>query len=165
MITSRPTQVAANTLFPSFLWLSSVLGCVCVCVCVYTPQCSSVSEHLRCFHDLVIVNSAAMNTGVYVSFQIRIFFRYMPRSGMAGSYGNSGFPSGSGVKKPPLMQAVQEMQVFLGREDLLKEGMATHSSILAWRISWRFSCSLVGCSPEGGKELNTTEVTACTHTW
>ena len=25
---------------------------------------------------------------------------------------------------------------FLGREDLLKKGMATHSSILAWRISW-----------------------------
>ena len=24
----------------------------------------------------------------------------------------------------------------LGQEDLLKEGMATHSSILAWRISW-----------------------------
>ena len=24
----------------------------------------------------------------------------------------------------------------LGREDLLKKGMATHSSIPAWRISW-----------------------------
>ena len=24
----------------------------------------------------------------------------------------------------------------LGREDLLQEGMAAHSSILAWRISW-----------------------------
>ena len=29
------------------------------------------------------------------------------------------------------------MQVrFLGQEDPLEEGMATHSSILAWRISW-----------------------------
>ena len=29
------------------------------------------------------------------------------------------------------------MQVqFLGWEDLLEEGMATHSSILAWRIQW-----------------------------
>jgi len=25
---------------------------------------------------------------------------------------------------------------FLGQEDLLEEGMATHSSILAWRIPW-----------------------------
>ena len=25
---------------------------------------------------------------------------------------------------------------FLGREDPLEEGMATHSSILAWRIPW-----------------------------
>ena len=25
---------------------------------------------------------------------------------------------------------------FLGREDPLEEGMATHSSILAWRIAW-----------------------------
>ena len=30
------------------------------------------------------------------------------------------------------------MQVwFLGREDPLEEGTATHSSILAWRIPWR----------------------------
>ena len=25
----------------------------------------------------------------------------------------------------------------LGQEDLMEEGMATHSSILAWRIAWR----------------------------
>ena len=32
---------------------------------------------------------------------------------------------------------MQEMQVqFLGWEDLLEKEMATHSSILAWRISW-----------------------------
>ena len=32
---------------------------------------------------------------------------------------------------------MQELQVrSLGWEDHLEEGMATHSSILAWRISW-----------------------------
>ena len=36
---------------------------------------------------MAIVNSAAMNTGVHISFQIMVFFRYMPRSGIAGSYG------------------------------------------------------------------------------
>ena len=36
---------------------------------------------------LAIVNSAAMNTGVHVSFSISISSGYMPRSGIAGSYG------------------------------------------------------------------------------
>ena len=39
------------------------------------------------------------------------------------------------VKNPP---AIQEIQVrSLGWEDPLEKGMATHSSILAWRIAWR----------------------------
>ena len=41
------------------------------------------------------------------------------------------------VKNPTAMQETQEMQVqSLGWEDPLKEGMAIHSSILAWRIPW-----------------------------
>ena len=35
------------------------------------------------------------------------------------------------------LPAMQETQVrSLGREDALEKEMATHSSILAWRISW-----------------------------
>ena len=46
------------------------------------------------------------------------------------------FPRGSTVKNPPAMQKTQEMQVqSLNPEDPLEEGMATHSIILAWRIS------------------------------
>ena len=42
-----------------------------------------------------------------------------------------GFPGGSDCKE----SAIQETWVrSLGWEDLLEEGMATHSSILAWRI-------------------------------
>ena len=42
------------------------------------------------------------------------------------------------VKNLPAMQEVQEMQVWpLGWEDPLEEGMATHSSILAWRTPWK----------------------------
>ena len=51
----------------------------------------SVDGHLGCFHDLAIVNSAAMNIRVHVSFWIMVFSGYMPRSGIAGSYGNSIF--------------------------------------------------------------------------
>ena len=38
------------------------------------------------------------------------------------------------VKNPPAMQETQVQS--LGREDPLLKGMATHSSILAWRILW-----------------------------
>ena len=35
------------------------------------------------------------------------------------------------------MQEMQEMQIqSLGQEDPLEKEMATHSSILAWEISW-----------------------------
>ena len=47
---------------------------------------SSVDGHLGCFHVLAIVNRAAMNIGVHVSFRTMSFCRYMPRSGIAGSY-------------------------------------------------------------------------------
>ena len=52
---------------------------------------SSVNGHLGCFHVLAIVNSAAVNTGVHVSSRIMVFSGYMPRSGIAGLYGNSIF--------------------------------------------------------------------------
>ena len=47
----------------------------------------SVDGHLGCFHVLAIVDSAAMNNGVHVSFSILVSSGYMPRSGIAGSYG------------------------------------------------------------------------------
>ena len=46
----------------------------------------------------------------------------------------TGFSGGSAVKNPPAMQ--ETWVQTLGWEDLLEEGMATHSSILAWRIPW-----------------------------
>ena len=47
---------------------------------------------------------------------------------------NEGVPGGSVVKNPLLMQETWVQS--LGWEDPLEEGMATHSSILAWRLPW-----------------------------
>ena len=45
-----------------------------------------------------------------------------------------GFSGGSDVKNLPAMQETGVQS--LGWEDPLVKGMATHSSILAWRIPW-----------------------------
>ena len=48
-----------------------------------------------------------------------------------------GFPGGSAVKNLPATQEPQETRVqSLGQEDPLRKGMASHSSILSWRILW-----------------------------
>ena len=52
------------------------------------------------------------------------------------------------VKNPPAMQETWFRS--LNQEDLLEKGMATHSSILVWRIPW--TLGLWGC-----KESDTTE--------
>ena len=48
---------------------------------------SSLNGYLSCFHVLAIVNSAAMNNGIHVSFSVLVTSGYMPRTGIAGLYG------------------------------------------------------------------------------
>ena len=57
------------------------------------------------------------------------------------------------VKNSPAMQETQVQ--FLGWEDPLEEDMATHSSILVWRILWTEVPG--GLQSMGRKELDTTE--------
>ena len=66
-------------------------GCV-IFHSTYTPHrlYPFAHEHLVCFHILALVNSAALNFGVYVSFWISVFIffpRYVPRRVVDGSYG------------------------------------------------------------------------------
>ena len=48
---------------------------------------SFVDGHLGCLHVLTIVNSAAMNNWIHVSFSILVSSGYRPLSGISGSYG------------------------------------------------------------------------------
>ena len=41
------------------------------------------------------------------------------------------------VKNLPVKGDIRDMGPIAGWKDSLEEGMATHSSILAWRIPWR----------------------------
>ena len=70
--------------------------------------------------------------GVRFVSRSTVFFFCMPISSW------SGFPGESAVKNLPAVQELQETWVWsLGWEHSLEEGVATHSSILAWRILWR----------------------------
>ena len=94
-------------------------------------------------------------------------------------------PYHAGAQTVKHLPTVQETQVqSLGQEDLLEKGMATHSSILAphpkkrglkeifWRRKWQSTPvllpgkfhgwrSLVGYSPWGRKESDTTSLSCC----
>ena len=72
-----------------------------------------------------------------------------------------GFPGAQMVKSLP---AVWETWVqSLGGEDPLERGMATHSSIPAWRIPKATPCRLAGYSHWGRKESDTTERLSTAH--
>ena len=76
-----------------------------------------------------------------------------------------GLPSGSAVKNPPAMQEIQETWVWpLSREDPLEEGMATHSSIHAWRILWTEEPGRLQCM-ELQRVRHGWSNWACVHPW
>ena len=62
------------------------------------------------------------------------------------------FPGNSVVKNLPIMKETQVQS--LGREDPLEKEMATHSSILAWKIPWTEEPG--GLQPMGYKESDMT---------
>ena len=84
MTLSRSIHVAANGLISFLLMVEWYIYHVFFIH-------SSVNGYLTCFHVFVIVNSAAMNIGMYVSFQATFFSGYMLRNGIAISYGSSIF--------------------------------------------------------------------------
>ena len=113
---------------------------------------SSVDGHLGCFHVLAIVNSAAVNNGIYVSLSILVSSGYMLRSEIAGSYGGEG--NGNPFQYSCLensmdggawwatVHGITKSRIrltdftFTFHFNALEKEMATHSSVLAWKIPW-----------------------------
>ena len=79
---------AANGIISFFLWLSNIPLYIYIPHLLYPFICWWTFRLLSC-----LVSSAAVNVGVHVSFWTRVFIfsGYMPRNGIAGSYGNSIF--------------------------------------------------------------------------
>ena len=78
------------------------------------------------------------------------------------------FYRGAGGREPTCQGRRQKQVQSLGREDLLEENMATHSSILAWRVPWteeeedclrRRLALPLSMVPEGSKVLLNTSYT------
>ena len=88
MTIPRSIHVAANDIILFFL-LAGEYSIVYIYHIFFIH--SSVDGHLGCFQDLAIVNSAAMNTEVHVSFRTVFFSGYMPRNGISVSYDSSIF--------------------------------------------------------------------------
>ena len=87
MTFSRFIHVAKMALFHSFFFFLASNFPLYICT---TP---SLSIPLSIVNILTIKNSASMSIVVHVSFGIIIFIfsRYLPRCGVAGSYGDSIF--------------------------------------------------------------------------
>ena len=85
MIIFRSIHVATNAII-SFFFMAEWYSIVYM---YHIFIHSSVGAHLGGFHALALINNAVMNTGVHVSFWIIVYSGYMPKSGIAGPYGNS----------------------------------------------------------------------------
>ena len=82
MIISSHIRVAADGIM-SFFFMAEKYSVL------YThPFYLAVDGHLGCSHVLALVNSTIMNIWLHVSFLVIVLSEYMPKSGIAGSYGN-----------------------------------------------------------------------------
>ena len=96
LIISRPICVVGNDIISFFFFGWVILYCVYTHTRAHThiwPLYTFICQWTFRFYVLAIINTASLSIEMYVYFQIMVFFRYMPRSGIAGSYCSSMFCS------------------------------------------------------------------------
>ena len=97
---------------------------------------SSIDGHLGFFHVLAIVNSAETDNEIHMSFSSLVSSGYVPRSGIAGSYG--GFGEGNG---DPLQYSCLENPMDRGAWWATVHGVAKNRTRLSDFTSLHFITS------------------------
>jgi len=99
-----------------------------------TGHCWLASKSFKYFYVCIYT---CVYTYIYTCMCVDIIYIYTHTYIHIYIYIHMDFLGGQWVKNLPATQETQETQIrSLGPEVPLKEGMATHSSILAWRIPW-----------------------------
>ena len=81
MIISRSIHVAADGIISFFAWLNNIS------LYIFTTFSLSIQvATFMFFHALAIINSVTINIWVHLLFELMVFSRQMPRSGIAGLY-------------------------------------------------------------------------------
>ena len=95
IIFSRCVYSAANGGVSFFFMVEFIFHCMChMCISHIFLTQLFLDGHFGCLHvNMTVVNGAAMNIKMHISFQISVFIfsSYRSRSGIVGSYGNSIF--------------------------------------------------------------------------
>ena len=100
---------------------------------VYTHKTFCISS----FRLIILGNITFKITIIQIMFCCLIQFNsILPFSFSYLQFSLSTFPGGTSGQVPPHAEDVRDMGSILGQKAPLKEGMATHFSILAWRIPW-----------------------------